>query len=481
MDTKIDIHNKQICQECVGEPFLKSQIDTKAQINTCSYCSQNAKCIIISDLSQKVKSAFKRHYKNNSRIWNWLDGNNKDGKSVLEAIRDSALVPIEAAKDIQTILIFYKKQGAVIRFFSFFSSFLDFDFSQESKCVPQTFNDNEWRKKWKSFESTLKTEARYFNSEGARLLSSIFDDLNTLSTAENSSLIVHAGPQQKTKELFRARVFQSNEKISEALKSIDINLAPPPSSLASGGRMNAKGISVFYGASEPEVALAEVRPPVGSQVLIGRFELIKDIKLLDLTAFSKISTKGSIFDEKYASYIQKAMFLKYLGQRIAQPVMPDDEGIEYLVTQAIADFLSSESKLKVDGVIFPSVQVGRDAKNFVLFHRSSFVKSNVENSSKKLKINFGIISEMGLPSKYEIVQSTVKASDMSDKAIVHIEEESRILTSKYLPTLKLDLDSIVVRVVQSVKYTTTENKVVRIEQQQEDTIRVLSKIDERKN
>jgi len=36
--------------------------------------------------------------------------------------------------------------------------------------------------------------------------------------------------------------------------------------------MNAGGIAVFYAATAPKVALAEVRPPVGSKVLIGRFE-----------------------------------------------------------------------------------------------------------------------------------------------------------------------------------------------------------------
>jgi hypothetical protein len=38
--------------------------------------------------------------------------------------------------------------------------------------------------------------------------------------------------------------------------------------------MNAQGIAVFYGATDASVALAETRPPVGSKVLVGAFEII---------------------------------------------------------------------------------------------------------------------------------------------------------------------------------------------------------------
>ena len=43
--------------------------------------------------------------------------------------------------------------------------------------------------------------------------------------------------------------------------------------------MNAKGISTFYGATNEDIALAEVRPPVGSQVAIARFDIIRPLLL----------------------------------------------------------------------------------------------------------------------------------------------------------------------------------------------------------
>jgi len=50
--------------------------------------------------------------------------------------------------------------------------------------------------------------------------------------------------------------------------------------------MNARGVSVFYGAIDPRVALAEVRPPVGSRVAVARFEIIRPLRLLDLNALA---------------------------------------------------------------------------------------------------------------------------------------------------------------------------------------------------
>ena len=38
-------------------------------------------------------------------------------------------------------------------------------------------------------------------------------------------------------------------------------------------------------------------------------------------------------------------------------VIPDDEVFDYLSTQAIADYLASQTGINYDGIIYPSVQV----------------------------------------------------------------------------------------------------------------------------
>ncbi|MGO8405374.1 RES family NAD+ phosphorylase [Rhizobium ruizarguesonis] len=49
--------------------------------------------------------------------------------------------------------------------------------------------------------------------------------------------------------------------------------------------------------------------------------------------------------------------------------MPDDQEFDYLPTQAVADFLATETVTPLDGIIFPSVQVAGGKQNVVLFTR----------------------------------------------------------------------------------------------------------------
>ena len=102
-------------------------------------------------------------------------------------------------------------------------------------------------------------------------------------------IIVDAGPGTDLKGLYRARTFQSDASLEKALERSSETLGSPPSELAMPGRMNAHGISVFYGANQQLVALAEVRPPVGAQVAIGRFEIVRPLRLLDLSALDGVA------------------------------------------------------------------------------------------------------------------------------------------------------------------------------------------------
>jgi RES domain len=83
--------------------------------------------------------------------------------------------------------------------------------------------------------------------------------------------------------------------------------------------MNARGIAVFYGATHAKVALAETRPPVGSRVLVGRFEITRPLKLLDDEALRSIYVKGSVFDSTWLDRLKKAKFLGDLSHRITMP------------------------------------------------------------------------------------------------------------------------------------------------------------------
>jgi hypothetical protein len=79
-----------------------------------------------------------------------------------------------------------------------------------------------------------------------------------------------------------------------------------------------------------------------------------------------------VFDPTFLPALEKALFLESLSARIARPVMPDDAPVDYLVTQAVAEYLAGRGDPKIDGIIYPSVQ-SKAQRNVVLFHKSSRV------------------------------------------------------------------------------------------------------------
>jgi len=371
--------SSNICYNCVDEPFLKKEIESKGKRRKCQFCSATAKCYKIDELADRVEQAFERHFCRSSdepTPWQYALLKDKEsdymfereGEPVIAAIADAAVIPEEAAALIQEILAdrHYSHSAAEIG--------EECEFDPDSRYIATDVSDHYWREEWRKFEKILKTESRYFNQHGLKHLSEIFTGIEKLETKDHRSIIVHAGPGSPIDLLYRARVFQSDEKLIDALKHPDLQLGTPPSWLVASGRMNAKGIAVFYGAAEEQAALAEVRPPVGSQVAIAPFQITRPIRLLDLTALKDVREQGSIFDNSYAERLKRAKFLQYLCEHMTKPVMPDDTDSEYLITQAIADYLASGFVVDLDGIIYPCKQIQPTSTNVALFHKASRIE-----------------------------------------------------------------------------------------------------------
>jgi len=62
-------------------------------------------------------------------------------------------------------------------------------------------------------------------------------------------------------------------------------------------------------------------------------------------------------------------------------------------TQAVAEYLAEKVIPHLEGIIFPSTQVGGEAKNIVLFHLSSRVQRRNDIDDSKSEIDWGWWSE----------------------------------------------------------------------------------------
>ena len=385
----------------------------------------------------------------------------RKGETIIDLIQNHAEVEPAVAEDIQVVLERRHYDVELARMGE------ENPFGATAQYAESGVDDTEPRVGWLSFEHGLKTEARYFSRMAEWTLQSVFEGIAEHSTHGNRPIVVEAGPNTAMNAIYRARVFQSNERVEQALRRPDLEIGPPPSKFATAGRMNPHGISVFYGATDPMIALAEVRPPVASMVIVGRFELIRPLRLLDVEALRVLNVEGSVFDTTYFDRLQKAKFLKWLSQRITLPIMPDDEPYEYLPTQAIADFLAGNADPLLHGIVYPSVQGGAGKSNVVLFHKAARVQPMDIPNGTEISVSSAYFTEDGEEIDYRVSEevpppaASSRSLDVPGGSAIWAMPPESVEYDSRESFLKLDVSSLQVHHVRGITFKTDAYPVTR--------------------
>ncbi|WP_313316178.1 RES family NAD+ phosphorylase [Stutzerimonas nitrititolerans] len=411
-----ELNAKRICSDCIGEQYLSNDVAATGVVAKCDYCDQTEATWELEQLAARIETAFEDHYTRTAdqpdswqermladreSRYEWF----RDGQPTVEAFQDAAEVELAVAQDVQSILD--------DKYACYDPSDMDgeTEFSAECHYEEKGASDEAWQEEWRSFEQAIQREARFFSRSAAAHLTEVFGRIDSLKTTSKQPLVVDAGPQYALNHLFRARVFQSEEPLMNALCRPDLELGPPPARYAAAGRMNAQGISVFYGATSLHSAIAEVRPPVGSRVAVARFNILRPLRLLDLTALENACDTGSIFDPTLKDRLERVAFLRSVGKRMTRAVMPDDQALDYLATQAIADFLATENEPALDGIVFQSAQA-KEGHNVVLFHKASKVEAMSLPKGARINASSGYSTEDGYEVDYsvsEVIPKTLPA------------------------------------------------------------------------
>lgn len=359
-----------ICPNCIGEPILRSLAITFCSSDyTCDYCESDLPAAELSRIAEKCDEVLTTFYQESSQTMAVVHfGRTPAGEDLATTLQELALVSASAATDIAEILEFM---------------WHDRD-SDESKYgedpwfVLRSSMESPLVTEWAKMEVSLRGEARYLNPKVTAFMESIFGGISHDRTETGVSVLVNAGPGTSYEFLYRARVFQSDYDLWFALQHPEKSLGCPPSGVGSGGRMNAAGLPAFYGATNTETALAEVRPPVGSSVAIAKFSVIRQLNLLNLKLLSQVRLpqSASLFDQNTKFAAQRRDFLRKLSERMTLPVMPENQDHNYLITQVVADYLAMHPGASIDGIIYPSVQVAEgssdmQSENVVLFHKAA--------------------------------------------------------------------------------------------------------------
>jgi hypothetical protein len=333
---------------------------------------------------------------------------------------------------------------------------------------------------WRSLANSLIVNARFFSPTAASELTSFFDCIADQETRGGRPLVVDAGPGTDFETLYRARVNQSDDKLKEALGRPDIHLGSPPAPLAAGC-INAPGILAFYGANNLKAAIAGVRPPVGSQIAVAQFEIIRKLKLLDLTSLVGVRITPSLTDFGLAGKLEGAIFLRSLSRRLTRSVVSDDDPDDRLATEAMAHFLVTEASEPIDGIIFPSAQAVGNAFNVVLLYRAARVEPLKVPERTEISASTGRWAEDGWVEEYEVFEQVPRFRGRTDNdgqelarpddaAIVEEgRRESRNADSRDV-SLRIVLESVKVHRVKHVEIATDEFKVERHRREKQDSI-----------
>ena len=398
----------QICWQCVSEAFLREVIKKEGQVADCGACeSDDEECISLEELSFRIENALEEHFTitpdgPNSMEWTMMREGDYDwerlGQPVGQVICDIAGVSEETADEILEILQERHYDRSLAEMGE--SGPFDDDVYYDEKSP----DEGSFFERWQNFEQHLRTNTRYFSNVAEETLDDVFDGVTEHTQWDGKPAVVTIGPDTENTSLHRARVFQSDGKLAEALERPDLHLAPPPSRLAVSGRMNAHGIAMFYGATHPEIALAEVRPPVGSRVLLGEFNIVRPLRVLNLKTLQMVYKRGSYFDPNYVHDLARTKFLKHVSALFSRPVMPDDRDFEYLITQVVADYLNNRTEPPLDGIMYESSQSGADGLNIALFHKSSRVDEIELPSGTKINANLGHWTDDGWEDYYDVTE-----------------------------------------------------------------------------
>ena len=460
----------KLCFKCIDDEFLSDLVKKDGELQRCSYCQRTESALELGRISSLVEGAFSVHFfrtpteptdweramESAEKITEW----SRKGKPTSSALQEASGMPNQAAKDVQKILSakhFDAEKAKADK---------EYEFSEEAYYNRKMPSSSVWDREWRRFERLIGAEARYFSASAAAQLRKLFDPMDEMRTTEGNSPVVTAGPSTDITHVYRARVFDSQEHLEEAMKWPNAALGPPPTALAKAGRMNAHGVSVFYGATEANLAILEVRPPVGSHVAIARFRILRSIQLLDLEALRSLQETGSVFDPTLEYRLGRMDFLRRLSYRISQPVVPSSEETEFLPTQVIADFLATEGKARLDGILYSSAQTSDSMLNVALFHKAArTIDLDVDDQSYFIVHHPSVDPETGPTPDYGLFHPVsgaknrhlgIEANGKSRLSMGRWQEWAQLDDRE--DTLEIDLHSIEVHEIKGVQYEASRYK-----------------------
>ncbi|MGQ1801502.1 RES family NAD+ phosphorylase [Serratia marcescens] len=446
------LEERFICYRCVPDKHVKARIKNEGnRKQNCSYCQRKFINVSIEQIGEWIDTMFDTYYEQGG--YDYVG--NARGEEAPFIIEEELGVDFNIAADIYESM----QSNPLIDGYYYDD---EAKYECDSTFVPIKSIHGNYDAKWEEITRSLKHESRFFNKDAKIFLDELFKDIHTMRTDESGSAIKS---YTHVNVFYRARSFTEISEVEKALAQPERYLGPPPPDSAKSGRMNALGVPVFYGSLSPETAMAEIRPVVGSWVIVAQFRPLRDLRILDLSSMNFIPPAGvSKFDPKHLQVREKIRFLKTLAHKLTIPVLNGANGHEYLMTQAVAEYLGLYEGFDLDGITFKSTQVNDndediDKTNIVLFNKSAKIK-NSDSGGKDSQYAVTLfeyegeddndVPYYGFNPKIRRVIKTIENNTFSSRQIATNE-------SKFV--LALDLENIMVKRLKGIKFSVDDYQV----------------------
>lgn len=352
-----------VCVSCIGDPVLRDRAAEDGWTGECELCMAENVCVVdASTIAEWVERIFYQDYIPGDAM-RGDDGWHQDGRAPEDLV--SELTGIEETMFTLAVVQAFSRDEDIDDSVDATSNYVELDPQGEGHHAL-----------WDDFCDRIKSRGRFMDGELKAHLAAILGE-DEAAVAREALLTVL--DFQRGSNVYRARLVNDLQDAKKLLGDAPTELGSPRS--PSAGRMNPHGIRVFYGADSIDVCVGEVRPPVGGYLIAGAFEALRPLRLLDLCVTRR--ARGSRFDEDSDRRRDKAAFLASFSAIISRPILSHEAALEYLPTQAVAEYVGAV--LGLDGVIYPSSQVARSfdpdkerdlGRNIALFGDAALVEAS---------------------------------------------------------------------------------------------------------
>jgi len=433
---------------------MKTEIRRSGAVHSCHFCGRNRKSIRLRDLADRVDGVYMQIVRMAKEVPVFENDSDRvryeaDGQNPKDIVRDM-LGCEEGLAEAVVNRLSEKHQWAVQRDGET-DWYDDSSFGYKVR-IPR---DPQFSETWNDFCESVKHHRRFFNPSARKHLDEILGAALNAGWPVSNPIRMIGGPEDDTEYRYVLRARAAND-IGDRRRIYSAparELGPPPSSAASPGRMNAAGISVFYGAFDLQTCIAETRVPVGGAAVVGRFEILRPLRILDMRAFDRTAWGGSVFHPQFIRNHAYVAFLREFHAEIRRPVLPNTETLEYLPTQVMAEYLATMVQPPIGGIIYSSVQ--SKGFNIAIFpHACSVMPDEAQVPEDRVSISYDEEEETEFVTIGPF-DDRAGAEDIDWKRDWDIAP----LPGPAAPEYSLRLEGMQVMHVEAVVYTTRESRV----------------------